>query len=205
MLCLWRCGSRGSISLEICKAVTLCVDTPANTHNNQNVRACQTQRSRGGRLDRKHGCITVCHRPGDSTSGVSRTVGSVAISSNDVRYRTKSNSILFPHYLPAEPMLPSPRNSGITENSAVMTKNQEPQVLAIDCPINMPMLGRRWANVGPTIGATLGQRTNVHLPQHWANVGQRLACQPYFWQLDNHRNAIFRICQRWPDVGAGGH
>ena len=27
-------------------------------------------------------CITVCHRPGDYTSGVSRTVGSVAISCN---------------------------------------------------------------------------------------------------------------------------
>ena len=82
-----------------------------------------------------------------------------------------------------------------------------------------PTMGQCWANHLPTIGATLGQRTNVHLPQHranvgdimptsfqhWANVGQRLACQPYFWQLDNHRNAIFRICQRWPDVGAGGH
>ena len=45
--------------VEICKAVTPCVDTPANTHNNQNVRACQRQRSRGGRLDRKHGCISV--------------------------------------------------------------------------------------------------------------------------------------------------
>ena len=82
-----------------------------------------------------------------------------------------------------------------------------------------PTMGQCWANHLPTIGATLGQRTNVHLPQHranvgdimptsfqhCANVGQRLACQPYFWQLDNHRNAIFRICQRWPDVGAGGH
>ena len=82
-----------------------------------------------------------------------------------------------------------------------------------------PTMGQCWANHLPTIGATLGQRTNVHLPQHranvgdimptsfqhWANVGQRLACQPYFWQLDNHRNVIFRICQRWPDVGAGGH
>ena len=44
--------------MEICKAVTPCVDTPANTYNNQNVRACQRQLSRGGRLDRKHGCIT---------------------------------------------------------------------------------------------------------------------------------------------------
>ena len=70
--------------MEICKAVTPCVDTPANAHNNQNVRVCQRQHSRGGRLDRKHGCITVCHRPGDSTSGVSRTVGSVAISCNAV-------------------------------------------------------------------------------------------------------------------------
>ena len=82
-----------------------------------------------------------------------------------------------------------------------------------------PTMGQCWANHLPTIGAMLVQRTNVHLPQHranvgdimptsfqhWANVGQRLACQPYFWQLDNHRNAIFRICQRWPDVGAGGH
>ena len=82
-----------------------------------------------------------------------------------------------------------------------------------------PTMGQCWANHLQTIGATLGQRTIVHLPQHranvgdimptsfqhWANVGQRLACQPYFWQLDNHRNAIFRICQRWPDVGAGGH
>ena len=68
--------------MEICKAVTPCVDTPANTHNNQNVRACQRQRSRGGRLDRKHGCITVCDRPGRSTSGVARTTGSVAISCN---------------------------------------------------------------------------------------------------------------------------
>ena len=69
--------------VEICKAVTPCVDTPANTHNNQNVRACQRQHYRGGRLDRKHGCITVCHRPGYSTSGVSRTAGSVSISCND--------------------------------------------------------------------------------------------------------------------------
>ena len=66
--------------VEICKAVT----PPANTHNNQNVRACQRQRSRGGRLDRKHGCITVCDRPGHSTSGVARTTGSVAISCNDL-------------------------------------------------------------------------------------------------------------------------
>ena len=79
--------------MEICKAVTPCVDTPANTHNNQNVWACQRQRSRGGRLDRKHGCITVCHRPGDYTSGVSRTVGSVAISYNGrlLDQRTCSN------------------------------------------------------------------------------------------------------------------
>ena len=39
--------------------------------------------SRGGRLDRKHGCIAVCDRPGHSTSGVARMTGSVAISCNE--------------------------------------------------------------------------------------------------------------------------
>ena len=34
-----------------------------------------------------------------------------------------------------------------------------------------PTMGQCWANHLPTIGAMLGQRTNVHLPQHRANVG----------------------------------
>ena len=38
---------------------------------------------RGGRLNRKHSSITVCLRPGDYTSVVSRTVGSVRISCNE--------------------------------------------------------------------------------------------------------------------------
>ena len=62
--------------------LSLLVLTPPPIHItiNQNVRACQRQRSRVGRLNRKHGCITVCLRLGDYTSVVSRTVGSVAIS-----------------------------------------------------------------------------------------------------------------------------